>query len=220
MNFYYDIILNFNKENKPWYNFYEWEKDDELLYIKKIPIFRIDEKTLINLIENEGKILPSWIHNLKDKTTYKLNEKIKTVSYACIFTDTKSCIALKFSEDGTIIGKSILLLEDELNLLEIGYSLKKEKIDFTKITKAKLNVELRQERLIKKVIKEELNKAYKEKNDNKLIYYHLEWFNDLNKDVDKIYHKMLKSLECDLNENIIKVYYLVKLTYHKTKKIG
>ena len=215
MNYYYDIILNFNKEGKPYYNFYEWEKDDDLVKIKKIPIFRIEEKTLSNLFGYEGKLESDWVNNLKDKTTFKSEDKIKTISYACIFTDTKSCIALKFTQDGTIIGKSLLLLDDELNLLEIGYSLKKEKIVFTKSIKSKIKNNLRQEVLIKQVIKQELEKAYKEKNDNKLIYYHLEWFNSLNKDVEKIYHKMQEALKNDLTDNVLKIYYLVKLSYNK-----
>ncbi|MBQ9834131.1 MAG: hypothetical protein IJO33_02960 [Bacilli bacterium] len=215
MNYYYDIILNFNKEGKPYYNFYEWEKDDDLVKIKKIPIFRIEEKTLLNLFEYEGKLESDWVSNLKDKTTFKIENKIKTISYACIFTDTKSCIALNFSQDGTIIGKSLLLLEDELNLLEIGYSLKKEKIVFTRGVKSKNKNDLRQEELIKLVIKKELEKAYKEKNDNKLIYYHLEWFNSLNKDIEKIYHKMQDDLKNDLTDNVLKIYYLVRLSYNK-----
>ena len=45
MNYYYDFILNFNKEREPYYNFYEWEKDDDLVKIKKIPIFRVEERS-------------------------------------------------------------------------------------------------------------------------------------------------------------------------------
>lgn len=215
MNYYYDIILNFNKEGEPYYNFYEWEKEDDLIQIKKIPIFRVEEKALLNLFGYEGKLEGDWISKLKDRTTFKIKDKIKIISYACIFTDTKSCLALKFFEDGTIIGKSLLLLQDELNLLEIGYSLKKEKIVFTKGLKSKLKNNLRQEELIKQVIKQELEKAYKEKNDCKLIYYYLEWFNTLNKDIEKIYSKMLNELNNDLDENTLKIYRLVKLTYHK-----
>ncbi|MBQ4584368.1 MAG: hypothetical protein IJA94_05730 [Bacilli bacterium] len=215
MNYYYDFILNFNKEREPYYNFYEWEKDDDLVKIKKIPIFRVEEKVLISLFIYEGKIDVNWISNLKDKTTYKAGSKIKTIPYACVLTDTKSCIALKFSEEGTIIGKSLLLLDDELNLLEIGYSLKKEKILFTKGPKSKIRNNLRQELLIKQVIQKELEKAYKERNDTKLIYYHLEWFNNLNKDIDKIYQKMQEELKNDLTDSLLKIYYLVRLSYNK-----
>lgn len=215
MNYYYDLILNFNKEGKPYYNFYEWENHDDLIRIKKIPIFRIEEKILINIFCYEGKIEQEWVKNLKDKTTFKCNDTTKTIPFACILTDTKSCLALKFNEDGTIIGKSLLLLEDELNLLEIGFSLKKEKIVFQKEVKSKINQELRQEKIIKKVIKEELEKAYQENNDNKLIYYHLEWFNDLNKDIEKIYSKMINELKKDITESTLKIYHLVKLSYNK-----
>ena len=38
MNYAYDIILNFQKD---YYDFFEWNKNDEILHIRKIPIFKI-----------------------------------------------------------------------------------------------------------------------------------------------------------------------------------
>ena len=34
MNFIYDIVLNFNKD---YYDFFEWNKKDSVINIKKIP---------------------------------------------------------------------------------------------------------------------------------------------------------------------------------------
>ena len=40
----YDIVLNFNKE---FLDFFEWDKHDILIHVRKIPIFKI--KNNINL---------------------------------------------------------------------------------------------------------------------------------------------------------------------------
>ena len=46
MNFIYDIVLNFNKD---FYNFFEWNKNDNIINVKKIPIFLIDNDTFVLL---------------------------------------------------------------------------------------------------------------------------------------------------------------------------
>ena len=38
MNFIYDILLNFNKN---FYEFYDWNREDHIDHIKKIPVFKI-----------------------------------------------------------------------------------------------------------------------------------------------------------------------------------
>ena len=41
MNYIYDLLLNFNENI---YEFYDWNKTDNIKHIKKIPIFKIDSK--------------------------------------------------------------------------------------------------------------------------------------------------------------------------------
>ena len=38
MTYIYDILLNFNEE---YYEFYDWNKEDTIVHIKKIPIYKI-----------------------------------------------------------------------------------------------------------------------------------------------------------------------------------
>ena len=49
MNYYYDILLNF-QEN--YYMFYEWDKEDNIEFVKKIPLFHIDSKEFIDIFTN------------------------------------------------------------------------------------------------------------------------------------------------------------------------
>ena len=49
MNYYYDIVLDFQENN---YYFYEVEKDDCFEYIKRIPIFQICNKAYKDIVNN------------------------------------------------------------------------------------------------------------------------------------------------------------------------
>ena len=42
MNYAYDLTLNFNKK---YIDFYEWNKEDNLEYYVKVPIFKITNDT-------------------------------------------------------------------------------------------------------------------------------------------------------------------------------
>ena len=46
MNFIYDIVLNFNKE---YYYFFEWSKNDNIVNVKKIPLFLVSKETYNNM---------------------------------------------------------------------------------------------------------------------------------------------------------------------------
>lgn len=41
MKYIYDIVLNFNKQ---YFNFFEWNINDNIINIRKIPIFKISDK--------------------------------------------------------------------------------------------------------------------------------------------------------------------------------
>lgn len=207
MNYYYDLTLNFNVNNL--YKFYEWELSDGLVEIKKIPIKRVDEKTFLKIYKYNGIVLPSFLQTIKNKTTYKKAGKINLISYACLITDTKFGMALLFNNKGKIISRSNLLLEDELNVIEIGYSLKKENVLFEKLDEIISSNYLRQEKKMIEKIKAEINKAYHNKDESKLVYCYLEWFNKNNNNIKQIYEKMMAELNKTHPFNLNKIYELV-----------
>ena len=49
MNYIYDILLNFNKY---LIEYFEWKDTDDIKYVKKIMLFKIDQKTIKDIIEN------------------------------------------------------------------------------------------------------------------------------------------------------------------------
>ncbi len=206
MNYYYNLTLNSDLSK-----FYEWTLKDSLIEIKKIPVFKTTENTLINMLKYDGYVNSEFLNKIYNQTTYKEVGKIKTITYAAILTDTKFCLAIIFDDNGYIKNRSYLLLEDELNILEFSFSLKKEKVIFNKEKKSIINNNFKQEVLMRKAIKEEIDKAIEEKDKNKLIYYYLEWFNNYSNNVDYIYKTICSELEKEFVMNLEKMYNLILL---------
>ena len=50
MDYIYDIVLNF--QNK-YYDFYEWKKTDKLINIKKILVYKVNNKDYLDLKYND-----------------------------------------------------------------------------------------------------------------------------------------------------------------------
>lgn len=212
MNYYYDLILNFAEENIP---FYEWDDNDNLEYIEKIPLFKITEKDMATLLENNIKVNNEFLENIKDKTRIKVAGVLNAIEYASIFTDAKSALALEFSKEGNVIARSNLMLEDDLNVIEMSFSLKNKNISYEVLEQIEVNHPLREITKMKHVIKNEITKLYEEENIDKLTFLFLEWFGINEKNIKNIYNKMLKELENELDENQCKVYEIIKLSYSK-----
>lgn len=212
MNYYYNIILNWS-ESTP-YNFYEWNDTDYLELIKKIPFIKIKHKSLIDIMENEIKINNEFLNNIKDKTLVSGKNTICKINYAVLFTDSKNIIAIEFNDNGESINRSKLLLEDEINALEVAYSLKEENIDFEIIKKIENNQTLRQESDAKRLITLELNNLYQNKELSKLRYLYYEYKEEKSEDIDYIYQTLINELETNFKEEFIRIYDIIKLSYH------
>ena len=72
MIYIYDILLNFNTS---LIEFFEWEENDLIKYIKKIPIYKVSDDFLYNLVNNEIKIESNFLNNIKDKTLFDPNDE-------------------------------------------------------------------------------------------------------------------------------------------------
>ena len=127
MIYIYDILLNFNR---CLYNFYEWDKKDNIKLFKKIPMFRVS-KELINYIFNkEVKVDKSFVNIIKDKSFVYEDENVTSIKNTCILTDTNEVIALLFSDSGRVIKKSRLYISDEVEVLELSTNLKELILDY------------------------------------------------------------------------------------------
>ena len=112
MDYYYDILLNFQEE---YCMFYEWDQEDVMDVIKKIPLFHVDSKVLKDLLTKIVVVNKSFLQSIENKTKLKNNEFLQ---YTCVFSDAKNSLAVEFDQDGKIINRSSLILDDELNINE------------------------------------------------------------------------------------------------------
>ena len=95
MNYIYDIILNFNEQI---YDFYEWNKSDNLTHIRKIPLIRINSKDLYNIENNNIRFNEELFNKISNKTEIFSGRTVKNID-ACLFSDGTSVLALKFKNN-------------------------------------------------------------------------------------------------------------------------
>lgn len=208
MNYYYDVLLNYQEK---YFMFYEWDDRDNLEFIKKIPLFHVDSKTINNMISKIIKVEDMFLKQIENKTKIKQNKILK---YNCIFSDGKTSIALEFNDEGIIINKSSMMLEDELNINEFIYSINPSKINYQIIDNDLLNKETRQELKIKNILKLEIENMYLKKEFSKLKYIYLEWFNEILDNIDNMYNNMLNKIDEELTDKEFHIYELIKLSYN------
>lgn len=212
MNYYYDIVLNWNEED--FYNFYEWNDNDYLELIKKIPLFKVKHKTLNDFLANKVQVSEEFLKLIKDKTILSGKNIVKKLEYAAIFTDSKSVVALEFNKDGLVINGSNLLVDDDLNILEFSYNLREYEINYKVIEERAKRNELRQEMEAKKIISLEIDSLYQNKDLAKLKYLYYEYRKEEINDIDDIYQRLKEELANNFNSDILKLYYIIKLSYH------
>ncbi len=208
MDYYYDLYVNF-LEN--YCMFYEWDEDDNLEYVKKIPLVHVDAKTYLNFRSKIVKVDARFLKTILNKTKLKDNTILK---YAVIISDGKNSMALEFNDDGETISKSSLILDDEININEFMYNISVTKIDYEVIKKDKIIKETRQEAKIKKILKLEILNMYQNKEYSKLKYIYLEWFDKLKDTPEVMYAEMLKKLKGNLGSKEYAIYELIKLSYN------
>ena len=212
MNYYYDVILNWNEDN--FYEFYEWNDNDYLELVKKIPIFKIKHKDFIDIITNDIKVDNEFLKLIYDKTLISTKNGYEKVMYACLFMDGKNVIALEFLDNGRVGNRSKLLVDDELNLLEMSYNLKEYDFKYEILSNFCIRRNLRQIEEAKKLILLEINNLYKANDKDKLQYLYYEYKKEKIEDINKIYKIFLDDLNSDFNNELMRLYYIIKY-YHK-----
>ena len=207
MNYYYDLTLDFLENSYP---FYEIQESDEFLNVKKIPLFQVDSKTLKDFLLYQVKVDREFLDQIKNKTVTMTG----TITYAVILADKNNAWAFKFQKTGECINYSALALKEELNLLEVIYTVKKINITYEKLNKITKNKLTRKEEKIKNLILKELSKLYAEHNDVKMQYLYLEWCDKLESDINVIYEDMQKKINNFVGEKEEKISKLIEISYN------
>lgn len=195
MNYYYDVVLNFSKNNLM---FYEWNNLDNIKHLKKVLMCQVNCDTFLDLFNYNISLQNGDIDKYKNKII--------------VFASINGTIAIKFDSEGNSLERSFLPLDDELNIIDNIYTIEKIDLDYKKCNKINENNTLRYDLNIKELIKNEINSLIANKEYKKLEYLYYEWFNkklsnlEELKDIDKVLNK-------DIGVNEKKIYDLIKLSY-------
>lgn len=180
----YDIVVNFTKYP---YEFYEWETSDNITLIKEIYSFKVDDKTLFDIINNEVIFNKKFLSLIEKNTKYYSKNQAKTIKYACILHNDTLAVALMINDNGLIIRKSRLLFDEEEEIIKSSNNL--INISYKIVKKIKINKKLtRKDNEKLKIILEYLNKIYTNKKKEEINYIYYECFDKKQKDYVKAYN--------------------------------
>ena len=202
MNYIYDVVLNFNKD---YYNFFEWYKSDNIINIKKIPLFLVDNNTYTSMKYNIITVDQDFIKNIKDKTSTYTKLKIGP---SCLITNGKEAMGLLFNDKGNLIKRSSLLLDEEEEVLDEVSDNNRHNIGIIKNQKRRIF---------------NINRLEKEKKDfliryiskeNSLInlkYLYYDYFEKEEQDLDIIKKTLIREIKYNWNKNFQDFYNTVKM---------
>ena len=181
MEYIYDIVLNFQDN---YYDFYEWQKKDKIINIKKIPIYKINNKDYLNIKNNKVTIN---------------KESLPKTNNMFLLTSGIEIIAILINNKGKILKKSSLIFEESDDILEDKDKIKainiKYKID--KKNPTNINSRIEQEKI--KFINKFFKNIDKRKDEYLLKYLYYEIYNK-EEDIDIIYNILLDLSKNDINK--------------------
>lgn len=202
MNFIYDIVLNFNKD---FYNFFEWNKNDNIINVKKIPIFLIDNDTFTSMKYDNVIVSKDFIDLIKDKTYTYTRSKL---GISCLISNNKEVIAVLFNDNGNLIKRSSLMLDEEEEVLDEIENDSLYKINIIK--RRKVNIEN-----VNRNIKEKKDFLIKyineEKNDINLKYLYYDYFEKDENNIKIIKNELIKEIKNNWNKKLNNFYDTVKI---------
>lgn len=208
MNYYYDILVNLEEE---FYEFYEWEKNDPIIAIKKTPLFKVSHNVIVDFLTYDITLDEELTINLLEKTICKNKEKIN----ALLISDTKTSLFLEINDNGKVIFKSKLLVEDENNINEIVNALRETNLKYQVGKKVLKNNLLRQTIKEQKLILIELNGLKKNKDVDKCNYLYFELFHKIDDDYEQEINDMINFLDKGDVLMIHHLAHLIGITYEE-----
>ena len=212
MLYIYDIVVNF-MDGDEIYESFEWEYKDILEHIKKMPVVKVDNNTFTDFMFNEVIVNHEFLETIRGKSsTYK--EKL---DFACLVTNDEKCFAIEFNEDGKVLFKSSLLLDEEEYIICCSRKISITNIEYKVIQKNPIKIRklTRKEERDLYILKREIDTAYSYKDYEKLIYLYNEAYSEDDLSVHDKYKRLLHDL---VDENFSKLKKLVRIISLINKK--
>lgn len=202
MNYIYDVLVNFQNEVK---EFYEWDKTDYILHLRKTPILKVKTSFLKHLFYNEIKVEKKLLEVIQNKTEF-FNHKKNNYKFISVFTDSLTSIVVQFDEQGKILGRSLLQMEEDMEVLDISEHLKIQEFSYSILTERSYNPFFTQNELKKQeFIHDMFNTLEKDKNIEKLKYIYYDCFTEIcenKEEIVKRFHKELQEKNIKVEEKL------------------
>ena len=184
----YDILVNYKKIA---YDFYEWDKEDKIKHIKKIPCFRVDEKTLLDFFNYNIDVNKDFLKEIENKTEIFNIKGFSIIRYSCILYCNLECICILFDNCGHVIARSKLLFDEVDDIISSGKKQNCINIDYKVISKLnKKDNYTRKENNNITFLTNYISELYKNKRNDELNYLYFECF---------------KSDGCDIKDSFLKL---------------
>lgn len=210
MNYIYDILLNFNRQ---LYDFFEWDINDNIIHIRKIPLYKVGTKLLLTIRDNRIKFEQEFLDKVKNKTEVFTNKDVDFLEYAFLLTDGSSVLALKCNQNGESIGKSMLLVDEDIEVLDVSKKIKEFEFSIEVIAEEKyIPLKTRKEQKMEKYVKDELYKSRKQNANEKLEYLYFECFGKNEHSIDTILNQFYSQMKRGNYIMLQKLYDFFKLT--------
>ena len=206
MNYISDIVLNFFELEKT-VDFFEWNSNDNIIVIGKIPLFRVSSTVMNDLLKSRVSVSNEFLESILNKT-YTDNSFIK---YSALFTDLVSVIALKFNEDGLVLEKSNLLIDEEDIVIEEGEFLSCTDFNYKVVEEIYDNSFLtRREKFIRKYLLNEINNLYEDGMFDEINYLYSELYSD-NKGIDARYKFLIDDISNNYDSKYNKLFDVIEM---------
>lgn len=207
MTYIYDVTLNFNEV---LYDFFEWNNNDNLIHVRKIPIFKVSNDTFLNVLTYEVQLSDEILYKIKDKTdTY--GKKTKSFT-SCLIRNEDNIIALKFDDNGISKQISSIIIEEELDILEIRVSLTKS-FEYKTLNKREFLTSTRYDSVNRTYLQKQINSLNIDNDREKIKYLYFEYFGKYINDEKTALNKLKKEIIKDNYNNNLKDFF--KLSSNK-----
>ena len=201
MTYIYDVTLNFNEI---LYDFFEWNNSDNLIHVRKIPIFKVSNDTFLNVLTYEVQLSDEILYKIKDKTdTY--GKKTKSFT-SCLIRNEDNIIALKFDDNGISKQVSSIIIEEELDILEIRVSMTKS-FEYKTLNKRKFLTSTRYDSVNRTYLQKQINSLNIDNDREKIKYLYFEYFGKYINDEKTALNKLKKEVIKDNYNNNLKDFF-------------
>lgn len=208
MNYIYDILVNYKKEV---YDVYDWNKEDQILNLRKIPIIKVEEKVLYDLMYKKVVVDDSFLEMIHNKTDAFHQIHFQVLSYSAVFTDGKMAFTIKFEHKKNEY-ISFLLFDEEEEVLDLAKKMDVMKLSYKVCGKRNFSLKTRKE--VKKI--EYIQKNLKKISEEELMYLYFDCFNKK----DGLHKKLEIKNHLDDRLFLDHVYDFFKLTSKRVNENG